>query len=70
MLGQILCAERRFVLVFVDNCSFSCLLDIIHVCLLYHRTKTVVIAVREVHSLEMQIIVNIKCDDKSKLQVS
>jgi hypothetical protein len=64
-----LCAERWFVLVLVDNCSFGSWLDIIHVCLLYHSTTTVVIAVREVRSLEIQIIVNVKCDDKSKLQV-
>jgi hypothetical protein len=63
-------AERRFVLILVDNCSFSSWLDIIYVCLLYHSTTTVVIAVRRVCSLEMQIIVNVNCEDKSKLQIS
>jgi len=69
-LERILCAERLFVLILVDNCSFSSWLDFIHVCLLYHSMMTIVIAVREVRSLEIQIIVSVKCDDKSKLQVS
>lgn len=69
-LEQILYAERWFVLILVDNCSFGSWFDIIHVCLLYHSTMTVVIAIREVCSLEMQIIVSVKCDNKSKLQVS
>ena len=69
-LEQILCAERRFVLVLVNNCSFGSWLDIIRVCFLYHSTMTVVTAVREVCSLEIQIIINVKCDNKSKLQVS
>jgi len=69
-LERILCAERRFVLVLVDNWSFGNWLDIIHLCLLYHSTMTVVISIREVRSLELQMIVNVKCDDKSKLHVS
>jgi hypothetical protein len=69
-LEQILYAERWFVLVLVDNCSFGSWLDINHVYILYHSTMTVVFAIREVCSFEMQIIVNVKCDNKSKLQVS
>jgi hypothetical protein len=57
-LERILCAERQFVLALIDNCNFGIWLDIICVCLLCHSMMTVVIAFREVRSLQIQIIVN------------